>query len=588
MITLLDILISNLKASPDHASFWVKRKRTFKPITNSQMAESIVSFSLGLKSLGLKAKHHVAIVSNNRPEWVITDFAVIGLGACLVPVYPTLSAADMAFILNDSEATMVVAETKDHLDQILSIKKDCPKLTHIIFMGEALEDREKGITLFSEVTAVGDVCTPEERQAIRKGWAKIEPDHLATIVYTSGTTSKPKGVCLTHQNIMTNVADILQVLPITSSDVVLSFLPLSHVFERTAGYYTVLAAGGTIYYAESIHSVSDDMRLAHPTVVVSVPRLYEKVQATMLATATGVKGVILRLALRVGRAYRMTSHPGMALKLAHQMMNRLVYSKLRYKLGGRLRFFVSGGAPLRKDLAEFFCDLGVVIIEGYGMTETSPVLTCNRLDHYQFGSVGLALPSVELKLGAQDELLAKGPSITSGYWKRPDATAELLDGNGWLHTGDVAKIDKAGFVTIVDRIKELIVLSNGKKVPPQVIESQIKTSRLVAQVMVIGDKRSYLTALVVPNVDELKKHHCGAGWDGKNLAEFLNRKKVIFCVESEVIKALSAFSGYEKVKKCGLLAQEWSIETGELTPSLKVKRKVVLEKYADVIDGMYV
>ncbi len=587
MPNLLSILISNLAERPQQKTFWVKRDGQFMPILVSEMAESIVSMSLGLKSLGVESGDFVAMISHNRPEWVVTDFAVMGVGACLVPIYPTLAAADILFILNDCQAKVVVVDTQDHLDVVQSIRHQCPCLSHVIVMADEAHEGAAGARLFCDIEAVGRAKSDEVRADIRRGWADVEPGQLATIVYTSGTTGYPKGVRLTHRNLMANVEDILQVLPITSSDVVVSFLPLSHVFERTGGYYTVLAAGGRIYYAESIHTVAEDMQLVHPTIVVSVPRLYEKVQAAMMTSATGLKAGILMLACRVGRAYRLSKHPHFWLKLSYQLMDKLVYSTLRHRLGGKLRFFVSGGAPLRQDLAEFFCDLGVLIIEGYGMTETSPVLTCNRPDRYRFGTVGLPLPHVELKLGDQDELLAKGPSMSSGYLNRPDATAQLIDEDGWLHTGDVAKFDADGFVKIVDRIKELIVLSNGKKVAPQPIESQMKTSRLVSQVMVIGDKRNYLTALVVLHMDEVKALPIAAGLVWNDAQEFLNREDVVVALEAIILPTLSSLSRYEQVKKCRFLAEEWSLDAGELTPSLKIKRKVILEKYSKLIDSMY-
>ena len=584
MKTLLDILITNLRERPTQPSFWVKDNTQFQPITISEMAERIVSFSLGLESLGVVSGDHVAIVSNNRPEWVISDFAVMGIGACLVPVYPTLSDSEIAFILNDSRAKVVIVETESHLEKVLSIKAQCAQLTHIVLIANCGGTVPNGVRLFSAVELIGQGYNASQRQSIRDGWAEISPEQLATIVYTSGTTRNPKGVCLSHRNISVNVSDILASLPISCDDIVLSFLPLSHVFERTAGYYTVLAAGGQIYYAESINTVSEDLQHVHPTVVVSVPRLYEKVYASMMTSATGVKRYILNLALWVGaKKLHYGDHLPFWLRPLYCLMDKLVYQKLRLKLGNRLRFFVSGGAPLRAELAEFFNRLGVLIIEGYGMTETSPVLTCNRPDAYRFGSVGLSLPSVQLKLGNQDELLAKGPSISAGYWNRPDATALLVDDDGWLHTGDVAKIDATGFVYIVDRIKELIVLSNGKKVPPQVIETHIKSHRVISQVMVIGDNRSYLTALVVPNWDELAKLVTVVG----HRQDSVKDDSVIKVVESIVSKQLASFASFEQVKKVRLIANEWSLETGEMTPSLKIKRKVILEKYADLIESMY-
>jgi long-chain acyl-CoA synthetase len=487
-----------------------------------------------LVSRGVKHGDRVAIIGNSCPEWVISDLAILGLGAVVVPIYPTLSRDEIAFILEDSGAVFVIGDAQEFT---LSDVMACPACESFF-------------------------------------WPKVGLDDLASIVYTSGTTGRPKGVMLSHGNFLSNVRDILETFPIRQDDVLLSILPLSHVFERTVGYYALLGVGATVIYSDGMEFVSENLLDVRPTVMISVPRLYEKVYDKILLQARGVKKWIFSWAILIGKsAVVFRKHLGrlpFLLRMQHRLADKWVFSKVREKMGGRLRFVVSGGAPLRPDLGVFFEAMGVLICEGYGMTETSPVVSANRLDRYKFGTVGLAFPSNELRIADDGELLVRGSNVMKGYWNLPDETDKVLEKDGWLHTGDIARIDEDGFVHIIDRKKELIVLSNGKKIAPQMVESALLTSPYISQVMVYGDKRSYLTALIVPNQDFLKEQ--------SDVQQFYTN------LLDDLQRHLAPF---EKVKKFVLLAKAFSVENNELTISLKLKRKVICDHYQDELDALY-
>ena len=513
-------------------------------------------------------------MSNNRPEWVVSDIAIMSLGAVVVPVYPTLSQEDTAYILKDSDSKVAIMELKQHVDFAKTFLANGGDVTIL-----SISDTP-GVDSFSSVLSKRSDDETFDSSSLLS-------DDVASIVYTSGTTGDPKGVMLTHGNFLSNVSDIREALPLSESDRVLSFLPLSHVFERTAGYYTVLAIGGQIYYAESITSVAQDMLLAKPTVLVSVPRLYEKIQAKIVAGLTGAKKPLFHMASSFGLRYgKFGDKKGSVFHaLILKLWDTLVFSKIRQKTGGHLRFFVSGGAPLGKELGNFFRAVGLLIIEGYGQTETSPVVACNRTEAFKMGSIGLPLKSVQVKLAEDGELLVKGPNIMKGYYKKPEKTAQTVSEDGWLHTGDIANIDDDGFVFIVDRKKDLIVLSNGKNVPPQVIEKQVSMSQFISQVVVTGEGKNYITALIVPDYERLKDVHSALA-DLSNAA-LASHGDVMAVIQNEIDTQCSGFSRYEKIKKFTLLEEELSQEKGELTPTLKPKRKVVKEQYGDLIQAMY-
>lgn len=570
----VDLLWSRVSQTPDLPFLYYKKAQQYCPLTYKEVWSQVCSLREYLIEQGIKKDDKVAIMSNNRPEWVVADMAIMSLGAVVVPVYPTLSQEDMAYILDDSDTVLAIMELKQHVDFARAFVTSGHSLK-IVSIQEL-----PGEVSFSSIVNKVSANTMHDTK-------RVSLDDVASIVYTSGTTGNPKGVMLTHGNFLSNVEDIRDALPLSSSDRVLSFLPLSHVFERTAGYYTVLAIGGKIYYAESITSVAQDMLLAKPTVLVSVPRLYEKIQAKIVAGLTGVKKTLFYLASKFGLKYGKFGDKNTSIfhTIILKFWDTLVFSKIRQKTGGHLRFFVSGGAPLGKELGDFFRAVGLLIIEGYGQTETSPVVACNRLDAFKMGSIGLPLKSVEVMLAEDGELLVRGPNIMKGYYKQPDKTAETVSQEGWLHTGDVATIDDDGFVFIVDRKKDLIVLSNGKKIPPQMIEKQVAMSPFISQVVVTGEGRNYITALIVPDYQRIKEVYPKlAGIDTQSLA---HHGDVMTLIQDEIDQQCIGLSRYEKIKKFTLLGRELTQEDGELTPTLKPKRKVVKEIYGDLIQAMY-
>ncbi len=511
MKNLVHLLLHQLSLRGERTGFYIKENGAYRGLTFLDAFQRVQSLALGLSKLGVVAGDKVALISHNRFEWAVSDLAILSLGAINVPIYATLTASEIAYMLKDSDAKVVIVETSDQLHKIVKHKQACPGLKEIVLIDATGTNNaeEAAVSFYNDLMTSGALATDPEREAHLDGIDRISHETIASIVYTSGTTGNPKGVVLTHGNFLADVRDILAVIPLSSEDVVLSFLPLSHVFERTAGYYTLLAIGGTIYYAESIDTVRDDIGLAKPTAMISVPRLYEKMQAGILDSLTGIKKNLFFWALKVGQQWHnaLTRHgtvPFM-LRLKHYVAYRLVYHKIKQRMGGRLRFFVSGGAPLSKDLGRFFSHLGILIIEGYGLTETSPVIACNRVNAYKFGTVGKALPSLDVRLAEDGELIVKGATVMKGYHNLPEETAQVIDDNGFFHTGDIAEIDAEGFIRIVDRKKEIIVLSNGKKVPPQMVELRLTSSKFISQAVVVGENHNYLTALLVPDFIKLNK-----------------------------------------------------------------------------------
>jgi len=430
---------------------------------------------------------------------------------------------------------------------------------------------------------------------VRTRAGEVKGDDLATLIYTSGTTGEPKGVMLTHNNLASNVVAAEKAIPVLGpDDVALSFLPLSHSFERTAGYNFMLHSGATIAYAESVDKVPENMLEIRPTVMCSVPRLYEKMYARVnerVAAGPPLRQKIFRWAVGVGA--EMFSHvvahttPGPLLKLQFAIADRLAFAKIKERTGGRLKLFVSGGAPLAREIAEFFGAAGLLVCEGYGLTETSPVITCNRPDNLRPGTVGLPLDGVEVKIAEDGEILSRGPHIMKGYFNKPEATAEAIDPEGWFHTGDVGHLDPDGFLVITDRKKDIIVTSGGKNIAPQPIENRLKTNAFFTEVVMIGDKRNYPTALVVPNFEALETWAAKTGLQAASREELVARPEVEQHVLGLMAELLSDIAQYEKIKKVTVLPTEFTQESGELTPTLKVKRRVIADRYRDQIERMY-
>jgi long-chain acyl-CoA synthetase len=569
----------------------VKRNGKYEPISHATLVERIRLAALGLESLGVTHRDRVAILSENCPEWAIADFACLTLGVTNVPVYPNLPADQVCYILRDSGAVAVFVSDPEQGAKIASIRGDCTSLEHVITFSTDATNAD--MTLASLESAGSKADTAERRATYERRALAVEPDDVATIIYTSGTTGEPKGVMLTHDNIYSNVMVGAAAIPYAGDDVCLSFLPLSHSFERTAGHYTMLATGTSIAYAESVDTVPQNLAEVRPTLVLSVPRLYEKMYARVLENATSGGALKKRIFFWArGVAERWANEklagrePGGLLAMQYRLAQRLVFSKLKARTGGRLRYFVSGGAPLAPEINKFFYAAGLVILEGYGLTETSPVLAVNTPENFRIGTVGKPVAGTEIAIAPDGEILARGPQIMKGYFNKPDATAEAIDRDGWFHTGDIGEL-RDGFLAITDRKKDIIVTAGGKNIAPQPIENLAKTSSFVSQAVMLGDKRKYPIMLVVPNWDTLEKWARSENISFATHAELMGLPPVQQKVEREVERKLTGLARFEMPKKIGLLEHEFTIESGELTPTLKVKRRIVDQRYKEQIDALY-
>ncbi len=577
-------------AGSGQPAFRHKANDRWVPLTHREAGERVRATSLGLRELGVKAGDRVAILSENRPEWALTDYACLCARAADVPIYPTLTAKQTEYILRDSGAVAVCCSTADQVAKVLEVRAALPALQHVIAFDAGAQ--RAGVLTLAEVEAKGRAAAARYPR-FREDALAVQPHDLATIIYTSGTTGDPKGVMLTHNNIWTNVQASIHVLPIASGDECLSMLPLSHIFERMVAY-TLFQAGVVINYAESFEKVAQNLQEMKPTIVLSVPRLYEKVYARVLENAlsgSGLKRKIFFWAKQVGEqwaTYRLAGLPvPSGLAFQKRIADKLVFSKLQQRTGGRVKFFVSGGAPLSAEIAKFFFGAGLPIAEGYGLTETSPVLTINPLERIKLGTVGATIPGVQLKIASDGEILAKGPNIMQGYYNKPDATREAIDAEGWFHTGDIGEIDGDGYLKITDRKKDLIKTAGGKYVAPQPIENRVKTNKFVGNAVLLGDQRKFPIMLVVPNFDTLEAWARERNLPFRSRAELINLPDAAARVEREVMGELRELAKFEMPKKVLLLEHDFTIESGDLTPTLKVKRRVVEKRYQDLIDRAY-
>jgi len=569
-----------------------KVEGSYVPMSYRDVREQVALLYHGLSFLGVRKGDRVALLSENRPEWVITDQAVLQLGAFDVPIYPSQTAKQIEFILRDAGVSVIVVSNRFQLAKIQRIRDEVKTLKHVIVMNDT-EDLPEGSMSFSAVLSLGELQHGAHPNAAREACAQILPEDLCTIIYTSGTTGNPKGVMLTHANFVSNIVAATQVLPITDKDVLLSFLPLCHVFERMAGYYTAMSCGASIAYAESVETVAENMLEVRPTIVVAVPRLFERIYnrvARMVEKDSPTKRKVFYKAVEIGRAKVLADKHGGAgvlLRVKYAMMKKLVFSKLSQRTGGRIRYFVSGGAALPRELGEFFEAVGMLIIEGYGLTESSPVISANRLDAYRFGSVGRPLPGIEVKIAEDGEILTRGPHVMKGYYNSRRATDEAIDSNGWLHTGDIGMMDEHGFLYITDRKKHLFVSSGGKNIAPQPIENLFAGSEFIDQFVLIGDKRMFLTALIVPDFDSIRAYADSHGIPYDDVKDLVKNSEIYKAIEQSIQSRQKDLSNFEKVRRFTLLENPFTIENGEMTPSMKIRRKAVEERYLDLIDAMY-
>jgi len=562
--------------------------------SSRELFEQVRDLSLGLAALGVEPGSRVAVVSDSRPEWVIADLAILAGGAVTVPIYPTLPPAQVGYVLADAGAVAVVASDETQAAKVRAVRPDLPGLRALLVIDAPADApaRERETTCAAVREAGRERLMREDglARAWKEAASAIEPDRLATIIYTSGTTGDPKGVMLTHGAVIANLADVDTLVSVDDRDDALSFLPLSHAFER-AVVYQYLIKGSAVTFAESMETVARDMARVRPTVMTGVPRVYEKLQARVLenvAQASPLRQRLFRWALRVGAACgaaaRAGARPPLADRIGYPLADRLVLSRVRERTGGRLRLVLSGGAPLPVPVAEFLFAVGIPVLEGYGLTETAPVLTLNPEDAPRLGTVGKALPRVELRFADDGEILVRGPNVMRGYYGKPEATAAALEG-GWLHTGDVGRLDEAGYLVITDRKKELLVTASGKNVAPQPIEQQLRRSPLVGEALLVGDRRPFVAALIVPDVAALAAA-VGAPADADRSA-LVSREDVRRRFDA-IIDAVNAdLPRHEQIRKYALVPAELSVATGELTPTLKLKRRVVAARWRDEIEALY-
>lgn len=585
--------ITRRYADSERPMLMQKVEGSYAGISYKEYRRNVELFALGLASLGVKRGDRISIISENRPEWVVADMAMVSLGVVNVPIYPTLTPKQIEFIYNDAGVKIAIVSNSFQLNKIVKITKDVRTLEKVIVMTEKGIALTDGVVSFKKTYQLGEDFEKTHKDYLRS-LPKPRPDDLLTLIYTSGTTGNPKGVMLTHHNLVSNIVASAEVIPIGEADVLLSFLPLCHSFERMAGYYTAMACGATVAYAESVETVRDNLLEVCPTIVMSVPRLFERIYNRMMKqvdSSPPVRQKIFHWAVDVGRRHAKARKSGAipaALQLQHKIASKLVFSKLKERTGGRIKFFVSGGAALPKMLGEFFESVGIQIIEGYGLTETSPVLAANRLDDYEFGTVGKPIPGVQIRIGDDGEILAKGPNIMLGYYNNPKATEEAVSKDGWFHTGDIGMFNSAGHLVITDRKKHLFVSSGGKNIAPQPIENLfLSNSKYIDQFVLVGDGRMFLTALIVPEFDVLKEFAKQNGIvtaDERSLVKHDDVKKMY---RQEIEKIQKDLPTYERVRRFELLHQPLTLEGGDITPTMKVKRKVVEEKFAQMIEKMY-
>ncbi|HVD61061.1 MAG TPA: long-chain fatty acid--CoA ligase [Gemmatimonadaceae bacterium] len=575
-------------AKPD--AFQYKQSGKYKPISHTEVLERVRHVARGLRLSGVERGDRVAILSENRPEWAIADYACLTAGLTDVPLYPTLPADQIAYIIRDSGAVAVFVSNAEQAAKIAAIRDEVPALRSVIAFDKTASP---GVMAFGDLEQLGAKGETSEMIAQYRSEADaVQPADLATLIYTSGTTGPPKGVMLTHDNIHSNVAGTRDKIPFEGHDVSLSFLPLSHIFQRM-GDYMMFATGTSIAYAENFDSVPTNLQEVHPTIVLSVPRLYEKMYARVLQNALAggaVKKRIFFWARKVAekRADLLLSgkKPGWVLSKQYDVAERLVFSKLKERTGGRLRYFVSGGAPLAPEINRFFFAAGLTILEGYGLTETSPVISVNTPRDFRIGTVGKPIAGVEVMIAADGEILTRGPHVMKGYYNNPVATAEAIDSGGWFHTGDIGEL-RDGFLAITDRKKDIIVTAGGKNIAPQPIENLVKTNKFVSQAVMIGDKRKFPSLLIVPNFEQLE------GWAKRQNILWTDRSQLIAqpavqnMMNEEVMSQMNGLAHFEMPKKIALLEHDFSLERGEMTPTQKVKRRVVDKNYKDVIDRLY-
>ena len=565
----------------------------WRSLTYGEVARRVRELALGLHSLGLSPSDRVAIWSENRPEWNLADLATLAISAVDVPIYATQARSQVEYILADSAARAIFV-SRAFLDDALAMKSQLPALEFVISFDAAETQANPSVVAISELVDKGRAVYGESPSLYDSLWHKATTDDLATILYTSGSTGDPKGVMLTHKNLTANALNSAHWLELGNRhELALTYLPFTHIFER-AVWYLYAHTGNTIAYAESIDAVARNLLEIRPTAMTSVPRMFEKIYARIIerGLAAGFpKRQIFLWSLDVGRKWAERKdrgeHIGPILALQHKIADALVFKKWREAVGGNIRIFISGGAPLAPEIAYLFMAAGLQILQGYGLTETSPSVSCNTETRNRIGTVGPVMDNVEVKIAEDGEILVKGDTVMKGYYNRPADNVEAFTDDGWFRTGDIGHFDPDGFLVITDRKKDLIKTSGGKYIAPQRVESLIKSSRFVSQVVVVGNARKFASALIVPNMDLLRSYAQMKAIHYKDASELLSNPRIVDLFERQIDKYTSDLARFEKIKRFALFEEEFTTESGDLTPTLKPRRSIIERKYGAVIDQMY-
>jgi long-chain acyl-CoA synthetase len=590
--TLVDVFerVARAHKRPDTLNY--KHGDRWLSISSDELLARAKRIAAGLHEIGVRRGDRVALLSESRVEWTLTDAGSIFAGAIDVPIYPTLMPPQVRYILNDSGASVLLLANREKFVELKDILGECPEVKHVIFFDPEGVTEADGLTL-TPLEEKGRELEQREPGFIDRFAAQTSPEELATIIYTSGTTGEPKGVMLTHSNLVSNLIDSSGHLAFGEHDIALSVLPLSHVFERQA-MYMYLHQGMAVYFAESLLTIGPNLREVRPTVLVGVPRIFEKIYARIgerAAEAGRVAAILLAWSVSVAREYakHVVEHQPVPpfLKLKHTIASKLVFSKWQQAFGGRMRLLISGGAALPEDLSYIYIGAGVPIVQGYGLTETSPVITTSQIENNRVGTVGKAIPNVEIRIAEDGEIEVRGPNVMRGYYNKPEETRAVFTSDGWFKTGDIGTLDADGFLRITDRKKELFKTSGGKYISPQPIEQAIKASRFVNQVVLIGAERKFPAALVVPVWEQLESYCKLKGIEVKSHSELCRHPRIIDLMQRQIDGLTPNLAKYERIKKVALLENEFTIEGGELTPTLKVKRRVIDEKYRSVIEKLY-
>ena len=578
-----DILLKTMSRGEREVMRWQRPDGQWAPISAGELYGKVRALAQSLERLGVRRGDRVVLIAENRWEWPVADFATLSLGAVDVPLYGTTTSEQVAFMLNDSGAKVAIVSTAEQYRK-LQQAGDADALDHVIVMDDVSLEGAKSFKTAIE----GWESLQTRNEAFEERLRSIDQDELATIIYTSGTTGQPKGVQLTHWNLASNVNVTTDEMGFTPEDSAISFLPLSHVTARHLDY-AFLCHGALVAYCPKIDKLQEALQAVRPTIFLAVPRVYEKIRQSVesKASASPMKKRVLSWAIEVGERNRVTIAKGRAPRsIAWRIANKLVYSKVAAAFGGRVKTFSAGGAPLGMDTAGWFADAGIRILEGYGMTETSPVIAVNTPKHYRLGSVGRPVPNLTVRFAQDGELEVRGPSVFKAYWNREKETVEAFDNESWFRTGDIGKLED-GFLTITDRKKDLLKTSGGKLIAPQPIENRLKANGLIAHAALVGDRRKFASVLISPNFQALNDWAKSKGLATENRAALVRNDKVNGEYRRLVEQVNQTLAHYETIKKITIVPDDWSVESGELTPSMKMKRRIVEEKYKGLIESMY-